>query len=95
VGDRGEVRQNPNAIGYDGLGYITPDVKTLAVASQDGTEYVKPSIETVNNGKYPIARPLFMYTPGEPQGEVKTYLDWILGPEGQEIVGELGFVPLQ
>ncbi|HET7376662.1 MAG TPA: PstS family phosphate ABC transporter substrate-binding protein, partial [Anaerolineae bacterium] len=78
-----EVRQNPNAIGYDGLGYITPDVKTLAVAPKDGGEYVKPSIETVNNGKYPIARPLFMYTPGEPQGDVKTYLDWIRGPEGQ------------
>jgi phosphate transport system substrate-binding protein len=90
-----EVRQNPNAIGYDGLGYITPDVKTLAIAPQDGGEYVKPSIETVNNGKYPIARPLFMYTPGEPQGEIKTYLDWILGPEGQTIVGQLGFVPLQ
>ncbi len=89
-----EVRQNPNAIGYDGLGYITPDVKTLAIAPKDGAEYVKPSIETVNNGKYPIARPLFMYTPGEPQGDVKTYLDWILGPEGQKIVGQLGFVPL-
>jgi phosphate transport system substrate-binding protein len=89
-----EVRQNPNAIGYDGLGYITPDVKTLAIAPQDDGEYVKPSVETVNNGKYPIARPLFMYTPGEPQDEVKTYLDWILGPEGQKIVGELGFVPL-
>ena len=90
-----EVRQNPNAIGYDGLGYITPDVKTLAIASKDGGEYVKPSVATVNNGTYPIARPLFMYTPGAPQGDVKTYLDWILGPEGQKIVGELGFVPLK
>jgi len=90
-----EVRQNPNAIGYDGLGYITPDVKTLAIASKDGGEYVKPSVESVNNGKYPIARPLFMYTNGEPAGDVKTYLDWILGPDGQKIVGDLGFVPLQ
>lgn len=90
-----EVRQNPNAIGYDGLGYITPDVKTLAIAPKAGGEYVKPSVETVNNGKYPIARPLFMYTPGEPAGDVKTYLDWILGPDGQKIVGQLGFVPLQ
>jgi phosphate transport system substrate-binding protein len=90
-----EVRQNPNAIGYDGLGYITPEVKTLAIAPKDGGESVKPSIETVNNGKYPIARPLFMYTPGEPQGDVKTYLDWILGPDGQRIVGVLGFVPLR
>src|SRR5512134_3238711 len=90
-----EVRQNPNAIGYDGLGYITPEVKTLAIAPEEGGEYVKPSIATVNNGKYPIARPLFMYTPGEPEGDVKTYLDWVLGPEGQQIVGDLGFVPLQ
>jgi phosphate transport system substrate-binding protein len=90
-----EVRQNPNAIGYDGLGYITPEVKTVAIASKAGGEYVKPSVATVNNGKYPIARPLFMYTPGEPTGDVKTYLDWILGPDGQKIVGDLGFVPLQ
>jgi phosphate transport system substrate-binding protein len=90
-----EVRQNPNAIGYDGLGYITPEVKTLAIAPDEGGEYVKPSIETVDNGKYPIARPLFMYTNGEPQGDVKTYLAWILGPASQQIVGELGFVPLQ
>lgn len=90
-----EVRQNPNAIGYDGLGYITPDVKTLAIAPDASAEYVKPSIATVNNGKYPIARPLFMYTNGEPQGDLKIYLDWVLGPEGQKIVGDLGFVPLE
>ena len=90
-----EVRQNPNALGYDGLGYITPDVKTLAVAPAAGGEYVKPSVATVNNGKYPIARPLFMYTNGEPQGDLKIYLDWVLGPDGQKIVGDLGFVPLQ
>ena len=90
-----EVRQNPNAIGYDGLGYITPDVKTVAVAPKAGNAYVNPSVETVNNGTYPIARPLFMYTNGEPQGDVKTYLSWILGPEGQKIVGDLGFVPLK
>jgi phosphate transport system substrate-binding protein len=89
-----EVRQNPNAIGYDGLGYITPEVKTLAIAPQAGGEYVKPSVASVNNGQYPIARPLFMYTPGEPTGEVQTYIDWVLGPDGQKIVNDLGFVPL-
>ncbi len=89
-----EVRQNPNAIGYDGLGYITPEVKTLAIAPTAADEYVKPSVESVNSGQYPIARPLFMYTPGEPTGLVKTYIDWILGPDGQQIVKELGFVPL-
>jgi phosphate transport system substrate-binding protein len=89
-----EVRQNPNAIGYDGLGYITPDVKMVAVAAQADGEFVLPGVETVNNGKYPIARPLFMYTRGEPAGAIEQYLDWILSPAGQQIVAQLGFVPL-
>ncbi|HLE28902.1 MAG TPA: PstS family phosphate ABC transporter substrate-binding protein [Anaerolineales bacterium] len=90
-----EVRQNPNAIGYDGLGYVTPDLKTLAVAVDAGQPYVFPTIETVNDKSYPIARDLYMYTHGEPAGVVKAYLDWVLGPEAQKIVAELGFVPAQ
>jgi phosphate transport system substrate-binding protein len=89
-----EVRQNPNAIGYDGLGYVTPDQKMLAVSIASGGPFVLPSIETVNDGSYPISRPLFMYTAGQPTGAVKAYLDWVLS-EGQGLVGELGFVPLQ
>jgi phosphate transport system substrate-binding protein len=90
-----ELRDNPNAIGYDGLGYVTPDVKVIAV-SQPGSEvYIKPSAETVNNGQYPIARDLYMYTPDEPGGRVKDYLEWIFSPEAQQIVADLGFVPLK
>jgi len=89
-----EVRSNPNAIGYDGLGYVTPHEKLVAVSSTEGGEYVLPSAESVNNGSYPIARDLYMYTVGEPAGAVKTYLDWILSPEAQQIVTELGFVPV-
>ncbi|PKN30824.1 MAG: phosphate-binding protein [Deltaproteobacteria bacterium HGW-Deltaproteobacteria-21] len=88
-----EVRQNPNAIGYDGLGYVTPDQKVLAVARDAGRPYVLPSIATVNDGSYPISRPLYMYTAGEPGGQVKSFLDWLLGP-GQKQVTRLGFVPL-
>ena len=90
-----EIRQNPNAIGYDGLGYVTPDQKTIRVARSADGPYVPPAIETVKDGTYPIARPLYMYTAGEPTSEVRAYLDWILGPEGQAIVGKLGFVPLR
>jgi phosphate transport system substrate-binding protein len=90
-----EVRQNPNAIGYDGLGYVTDDQKVLAVSKDDAGPHVLPSVDTVNDNTYPISRPLYMYTAGEPQGAVKIYLDWILGPEGQAIVPTLGFVPLQ
>jgi phosphate transport system substrate-binding protein len=88
-----EVRQNPNAIGYDGLGYVTSDQKLLAVARNAGSPPVLPSAATVSDGTYPVSRPLFMYTAGEPTGPVKAYLDWIVG-EGQALVKGLGFVPL-
>lgn len=88
-----EVRQNPNAIGYDGLGYVTPDQKMLSVVKDAGGAYVLPSIATVNDGSYPISRPLYMYTAGEPTGLVKAYLQWIMG-DGQNLVAKLGFVPL-
>jgi phosphate transport system substrate-binding protein len=90
-----EVRQNPNAIGYDGLGYVTHDQKVVAVAPAAGDPLVMPTVETVKNGSYPVARGLYIYTDGEPQGAILEYLDWILGPEGQAIVQDLGFVPLQ
>lgn len=91
-----EVRQNPNAIGYDGLGYVPHDLKMIAIAKEAGGEFVLPSIETVNDASYPIARDLYMYTAGEPAGPVKTYLDWIItSDEAQDIVRELGFVPIR
>ena len=89
-----EVRQNPNALGYDGLGYVTADQKVVAVAKGAGGPYVKPSVATVNDGSYPISRPLFMITAGQPTGQVKDYLDWILR-DGQALVVKLGFVPLR
>jgi phosphate transport system substrate-binding protein len=89
-----EVRQNPNAIGYDGLGYVTPDQKVLSVASASAKPYVFPTIASVLDGSYPIARALYVYTDGEPQDQVREYLDWISSAAGQTIVKELGFVPL-
>ncbi|MBC7264213.1 MAG: phosphate ABC transporter substrate-binding protein [Chloroflexi bacterium] len=89
-----EIRQNPNAIGYDGLGYVTPDQKVIAVGVSAAGPFVLPNATTVKDGSYPIARFLYMYTAGEPTGAIRDYLDWIRGPEGQAIVAELGFVPL-
>jgi len=89
-----EVRQNRNAIGYDGLGYVTPDLKTIAIASTAGAPYVLPSAATVIDGTYPVSRPLFMYTAGEPAGSVKAFVDFVTG-DGQQLVTGLGFVPLQ
>lgn len=83
------------AIGYSGMGYATDHVKMLKVATTSEETYYSPNLENVLAKSYPIARPLYMYSLGEPTGEAKAYLDWILSPEGQNIVQELGFVPLQ
>jgi phosphate transport system substrate-binding protein len=88
-----EVRQNPNAIGYDGLGYVTPDQKVIAVSRSPAGPFVLPSKDTVINGTYPVSRPLFMYTAGEPTGALKEYLEWILR-SGQQLVAGLGYVPV-
>ncbi|MEJ2746341.1 MAG: phosphate ABC transporter substrate-binding protein [Anaerolineae bacterium] len=95
VGITSELRRNPNAIGYDGLGYVDPEhEKVLAIAPHADAPYVLPSAATAAAGDYPLSRPLFMYTAGEPTGVVAEYLAWILSPTGQEIVARLGFVPL-
>ncbi len=90
-----ELRQNPNAIGYDGLGYVPKDLKMIAIAQKEGGAYVLPSVSTVNDKTYPIARDLYMYTNGQPAGIIKEYLDWIMSPEAQKIVADLGFVPMK
>ena len=89
-----EVRDNPNAIGYDGLGYVTHEVKMIALAKEFGSPYVLPSAATVTDKTYPISRGLYMYTHGQPTSAVKDYLDWILSAEAQKITNELGFVAL-
>ena len=95
VGITSEVQRNPNAIGYDGLGYTDPaHEKLIAVATDAAAPYVTPSVATGADGSYPISRPLYMYTAGAPNEVVASYLDWVRGPAGQQIVAELGFVPL-
>jgi phosphate transport system substrate-binding protein len=89
-----EVAGNENAIMYGGLGYVTDEVKPLGIKKDDSSPAVQASIATVKSGEYPIARPLFVYTNGEPTGLLKAYIDWILGSEGQAIVEELEFVPI-
>ncbi len=88
------VSKTPGAIGYSGMGYAIPEVKMLRVAKKAGEVAYAPTVENTLNHTYPIARPLFMYTLGEPTGEVKKYLDWVLTLAGQEIVRKSGYVPL-
>lgn len=89
------VSTTPTAIGYSGMGYATPKVKMLKVAQKAGEPAYPPTVENVLNKHYPIARSLHLYTLGEPQGEVKKYIEWILSDEGQKIVEETGYVPLR
>ncbi len=88
------VGKTPGAIGYSGLGYATADVKILKISAKKGENGVQPSIATVHDKSYPISRPLFMYTPGEPSPQVKHYIDWIVSDAGQKIVEHTGYVPL-
>ncbi len=95
VGITSEVQRNPNAIGYDGLGYVDPaHEKLIALAREETGPYVLPSVETGADGSYPISRGLYMYTDGQPAENVADYLAWILGEAGQQIVADLGFVPI-
>ncbi len=89
------VSRTPAAIGYSGLGYQTDQVKMLRVARRRGQRGVLPSVTTTLDQSYPIARPMFMYTPGEPVEHVRRYLDWVFSPAGQKIVELTGYIPLK
>ncbi len=89
------VAHTPCAIGYSGMGYAIPGVKMLAIAREAGGPGVAPTPAATLDESYPIARPLYIYTIGEPQGATRDYLDWILSPPGQAIVSAVGYVPLR
>lgn len=89
------VEKTPCAIGYSGLAYATDHVKLACIASKDGETCVSPTAETASDGSYAIARPLFMYTNGEPEGAIKTYLDWLMSDAGQCIILKKGYAPVR
>jgi phosphate binding protein len=90
-----EVSQNLDAIGYYGMGYITAKEKALKILKEKNSPAEAPTMENVISGAYPISRPLLMYSKGEPTGLVKSFIDYVLSPAGQEIVKKLDFVPVQ
>ena len=90
-----EVLQNSAAIGYYGMGYIGKEHKAISVAKNSASEYEYPTIDNVVSGRYPISRPLYIYTNGEAKGQVKALIDFILSKEGQLIVSQLDFVPIK
>lgn len=83
------ISKNKNAIGYLGIGYLDNSIKALTINGVPGNE------ETTLNGTFPVSRPLFMFTPGWPKGDVLNFINYVLAPQkGQKIVKEAGYVPL-
>ncbi len=89
------VEKTPCAIGYSGLAYATDHIKMACVSKKEGEPCVSPSVETASNRSYPVARPLFMYTNGEPKGAIKEYMDWLQSDTGQCIILEKGYAPIR
>lgn len=90
-----EVAGNSAAIGYYGMGYISEKQKAISVARDQNSEFIAPTVENVVSGRYPISRPLFLYTNCQPQGSVKEFIDFVLSKEGQDIVVQTDFVPIK
>jgi len=101
-----EVANNVGAIGYLGMGYLSDRTKALLVgkSASVGAEqavhdspllrFFPPTVENVINKTYPLSRPLYLYTDGQPQGIVKLFVDYALGPVGQTRFRATGFVPV-
>ncbi|MFN8164891.1 MAG: PstS family phosphate ABC transporter substrate-binding protein [Bacteroidia bacterium] len=88
------VSQTKGAIGYVGLAYLTKEVKDIAV-SYDGKTYVNASVEAAKNKTYPVVRPLLYYYPVAKEAQVKAFIDFILSPEGQKIVEQVGYISVK
>ena len=89
------VENTACAIGYSGLAYATEHVKKVCIATETGAPCIEPTVATASDHSYPISRPLFMYTNGEPKGAIKKYLDWILSDAGQCILLKKGYAPVR
>lgn len=88
------VGTTKTAIGYSGMGYVTPDVKMLKISPKKGEPAIEPTVENTLSKVYPLARSLHFYTLGEPEGAVKKYIEWTLSPAGQKVLQDNGYVPV-
>jgi phosphate transport system substrate-binding protein len=88
------VAKDKQAIGYGGIGYAA-NIKTLNISKDASSPAIEPTMANVHSKTYPISRQLYWYTAGPPEGQIKSFLDWVLSADGQKIVTEKGFYPLQ
>jgi phosphate transport system substrate-binding protein len=87
------VSKDPASIGYGGIAYAS-GIRVVPVRRDEKSDAVQPSLATVKSGEYPLSRNLFFYTVGEPDGDVKTFIEWVLGPEGQKLCETVGYYPI-
>jgi phosphate transport system substrate-binding protein len=87
------VSKDPASIGYGGIAYAS-GIRVVPVRKDEKSDAVTPSLATVKSGQYPLSRNLFFYTIGEPSGDVKAFIDWVLGPEGQKLCETVGYYPI-
>lgn len=90
-----QVSHIVSAIGYSGLAFASDDLRTVPVAAEEGTAPVAPSVASAADSSYPLARPLYLYTAGEPAGPVGAFLSWVVGEHGQQVLADKGYAPLQ
>jgi phosphate transport system substrate-binding protein len=88
------VKKDPNGIGYGGAAYAE-GIEICKVKKDDNSPAYLATAETIKNNQYPITRYLYMYLKNRPTGETKKYIDWILSPEGQKLVVEMGYFPVK
>jgi phosphate transport system substrate-binding protein len=84
-----------NAIGYDGMAFKTDKVKWIAVSKKTGEPSVMPGVDDARSGKYPLARKLYLYTAGQPEGATKAFIDFALSAQGQKLLADTGYVSLK
>ncbi|HEU4886718.1 MAG TPA: phosphate ABC transporter substrate-binding protein [Thermoanaerobaculia bacterium] len=88
------VANDANGIGFGGAAYAK-GIRFAAVKKDDQSPAIQPSLETVRSGQYPISRYLYLYTRVKPSKDMKSFIDWAMGPEGQAIVTQVGYFPIK
>jgi phosphate transport system substrate-binding protein len=87
------VKGDQYGIGYGGIAYLE-GIRALSVKKDDSSPAIAPSLETAQSGTYPISRFLYFYTAGTPTGTEKKFIDWVVGPDGQKVIKDVGYYPL-
>ncbi|MBI4371110.1 MAG: phosphate ABC transporter substrate-binding protein [Elusimicrobia bacterium] len=88
------VVKDKRGIGYGGAAYAK-GIKFCPIKKTDGDAAYEPTLEHVKSGKYPISRDLYFYVRSKPSGDIKSFIGWVTGPEGQELVGQVGYFPIR